>query len=166
MKNIKPILIGILTFTLLCSFGVNYYQFVANGRLNSEIIAYEDKYSPMYEYFSSLSIKEFEEKVAAGDEFTVYFGRPDCSDCTYFEPSFIQTITTKNLEDKLYYVNVKWLRAGDKIAWDSFKQKYQFTQTPAFSKYKDGKQIGLIEWTDKGLTQAELIIWLEQNQEI
>ncbi len=164
MKNVKIILIWTLSLALLLSVALNTYQAITTHRLNQEIEEYEDSYSPMYEFFSSLTIAEFEQKVADGDDFSVYIGRPDCGDCFSFEPTLIDIIKENNLQNKMYYLNVKWYRAADKDKWNTFKEKYKFTQTPAFARYADGEQKNMIEWdSDKGLTATQLKEWLKLN---
>jgi len=153
---------------LIMSLGINVYQFITmkaeqtkSTDLTSKVEYYEDLYSPVYRYFTSLTVDEFKAKVASGAHFTVYIGRPDCGDCNAFEPTFEEVIQDEGLANKMYYLNVKWLREGDMDEWNAFKAKYGFTQTPAFSTYEGGKQVSMIEWTDKGLPRSVLEAWLK-----
>lgn len=169
-KQKRVIMIALACFA--AAVGGNVYQGIGNQQLNvqnqeltKKVEMYEESYSPMYEYFSSLSIADFATKVDAGEDFIAYIGRPDCGDCISFEPSFIELIKEKKLAGKLEYVNVKWLRDESEEKLQAFKDKYGFTQTPGFIHFKDGKNISMIEWnTQKGLSQKELIKWLEENQ--
>jgi len=155
---------------LVVSLGVNAYHFVAianerttNNELQAEVDRLGDLYSPVYQYFTALSLEDFKQKVASGERFTAYIGRPNCGDCNSFEPTFEQIIQERQLANKLYYVNVRWIHGGDKAEWNKFKEIYGFTQTPAFSTYADGKQVSMIEWTDKGLVRSELEAWLRMQ---
>lgn len=125
-----------------------------------------DNYSPMYQYFNSLTVSEFEKKVESGVTFTAYIGRSTCSDCSVFEPSFIDLITQEKLTNKMDYVNLKWLYDSGKDNVNKIKEKYQFTETPAFITFKDGKVVDLIEWSDKGLPISELKAWFIKHQVI
>lgn len=168
MKN-KNILVLIISL-LLVSGGINIYQFTKLNnqaesvvKLTEEVKDFEESYTPIYQYFTSLTVTDFEKKVASGERFTVYIGRPDCGDCNTFEPALEELIEANNLESKLYYLNVKWIRAADKDNWQKFKDTYGFTQTPAFITFENGKQVSMIEWTDKGLTKSELENWLQEQ---
>lgn len=164
----KYLVPGILAGLLLVTGGVATMQYTKAQDaaqqvqlLEDQVTKLEQNYSPMYEFFTGLTIQDFEAKVASGADFVVYIGRPDCGDCLAFEPTFIDIITTNNLANKLEYVNVKWHREADKTQWEEFKTTYQFTQTPAFLHFKDGKQVSMIEWSDKGLPKNELVEWFE-----
>ena len=169
MENKKPkgINLGILT-ALVLAVGFSIYQGVdassVKKQYEDKIALYEDSYTPVYEYFTSLTLADFEAKVASGEKMVVYVGRPDCGDCNTYEPTFEEIIKEKNLANKLYYVNVKWIRANSsKEDWQAFKDKYGFTQTPAFIHFENGNQIDMIEWTDKGLPKSELETWLAKQ---
>lgn len=156
---------------LLASIGINIYQLTllaqqkrTNEVLQGEVRDYGNLYSPIYQYFTALSVEDFKNKVAKGEHFTVYIGRPDCGDCNSFEPGFEEMIKEHQMANKLYYLNVKWLRESDPTGeWERFKQTYGFTQTPAFSTYENGKQTSMIEWSDKGLPKSELEAWLKSQ---
>lgn len=161
------ILIMLLIVILTASVGMNLFQVVQMGKtrkeLTEKVTFYEDNYSPMYEHLTGLSINDFEARVASGQRIVVYFGRPDCGDCLAFEPTFTSLIEELDLGEKMYYVNVKWKREESTHAWNAFKEKYQFTQTPAFVVYEHGKQVSIIEWSTKGLPKSDLKLWFEKN---
>ena len=46
----------------------------------------EKQYTDMYFELDSLTVESFKAKVARGDTFYAYIGRPSCSDCSAFEP--------------------------------------------------------------------------------
>ena len=46
----------------------------------------EKQYTDMYFELDSLTVDSFKAKVARGDTFYAYIGRPSCSDCSAFEP--------------------------------------------------------------------------------
>ena len=161
------VLIIILLIILTASVGMNLFQVVQMGKTRKEmteqVTFYEENYSPMYEYFTGLSIEDFEEKVASGQRVVVYFGRPDCGDCLAFEPTFTTLIDELALSNELFYVNVKWKRESSTDAWNVFKEKYRFTQTPAFAVYEGGVQVDMIEWSTQGLPKSELKAWFIKN---
>jgi|GEM_PF-2305503 len=171
-RQIKNALLIVLSGLLIISF-VWCFNLASNkNKLDKELSLLKTEYSPMYEYFSSLSIEEFNNRVDSGEELLVYIGRPTCPDCTAFEPLFEELIEEYELQNKLYYVNVKWLRAGD---GDSEKgvaemteqrEKYGFNQVPALIRFVDGEIATLAEWEQsgegKGLSKNEVIDWLEE----
>ncbi|MGL5041875.1 MAG: thioredoxin family protein [Culicoidibacterales bacterium] len=164
MKLIKTIIIVILAIFTVGAISQTVILLQKKAELDAKILDYEAKYSPMYEYFTGLTIADFEAKVAKGDDFVVYFGRPDCGDCFAFEPSFTELVKRNNLQNKLYYVNVKWLREENRVAFEAFKTKYGFNQTPAFSHYQEQKQVSIIQWDEhKGLVISKLEQWFAQN---
>jgi Thiol-disulfide isomerase and thioredoxins len=169
MKN-KNVQIFI-ALILVASIGLNIYQFIQEKNLKTEtqtlqakVDEYGTLYTPIYQHFTSLTVQDFKDKVASGEKFTVYIGRPDCSDCNTFEPTLEEIISEQHLESKLNYLNVKWLRESDKEIWQTFKDTYGFTQTPAFITFENGKQKDMIEWTDKGLPKSELVTWLGKQK--
>lgn len=162
MKN-KAIAI-VLALLLVASVGGNIYFYTQNQKQAEQIVEYGKLYSPMYDIFSTLTVPNFEEKVASGERFTVYVGRPDCSDCNTFEPMFEELIEELSLANKMYYMNVRDFRAADWDQWTAFKDKYGFTQTPAFLTFEKGKLVDMTEWSDKGLPKSELKAWLLEQK--
>lgn len=168
MTKARKLLIIALVGFLGVSIIFNVFQMVQTHGVRKElkktqeqVLYYEDNYSPMYEYFTGLSVLEFEQKVANGEKMVVYFGRPDCGDCSTFEPMFTEVISEMGLTNNLYYVNVKWKREANTEQWENFKDVYGFSQTPAFVSYDFGQAQSMIEWTEKGLPKSELVAWLE-----
>ena len=124
----------------------------------------EDTYSDIYFELNSLTVASFKAKVAAGDTFYAYIGRPSCGDCNAFEPMFKRYIQKHKLQDKIYFVNVHRLHQ-DKTAWAEFKQQYQLSGTPVLAKYSKGRLVNKLDFEDNGGISAEdLEKWLAQNR--
>lgn len=125
----------------------------------------EDTYSDIYFELNSLTVENFKAKVAKGDKFYAYIGRPSCSDCNAFEPLFKRYITRYRLNDKIYFVNVHRLHQ-DKAAWAEFKQQYGLSGTPVLAAYGGGRQLNKLDLEDNGgkLTAEDLEKWLAANR--
>lgn len=123
----------------------------------------QDTYSDIYFVLDSLTVESFEAKVAAGDTFFAYIGRPSCGDCNAFEPMFKRYIAKHKLGSRIYFVNVHRLHA-DKAAWTAFRQKYGLSGTPVLAKYSGGRQENKLDFEDNGgIKAADLEQWLKQN---
>ncbi len=132
--------------------------------IGKEVLNIQDSISETYEYLDSITVNNFERRVASGDDFYVYVGRPDCGDCLLFEPMFRDVVDNYGVEDKLLYLNVKGFKENNEDKWEPFKSKYGFTQVPALIHFKDGKNINIVEWdTEEGLSETRLIDWLQTN---
>ena len=120
-------------------------------------------YSDMYFQLDSLTVDSFKAKVAKGDTFYAYIGRPSCGDCAAFEPIFKQYIAKHGLNGKIYFVNVHFLQQ-DKEKWTAFKQQYGLMGTPVLAKYSKGKQINKLDYEEKGgIKRADIEAWLKLN---
>ncbi|MGM0123630.1 hypothetical protein IGI37_001002 [Enterococcus sp. AZ194] len=92
-----------------------------------------------------------------------YIGNNECLDCSTFYPIFKNVVMKNKIENKILYVEGSYLRK-DKEKWLDFKNINQFSQTPAFIIYKDGKVIDKIEWdSDEGLTEKDFSVWISEN---
>lgn len=156
----------ILVVVCIISFVVNIVMFIVNKDIEQKFEASKKEISPTYDYLNSITIRNFEKLVQDKEEFIVYIGRPDCSDCTYFEPIFREIIERYQLYDKILYLNVKKYRENNtEDVWNKFKEKYGFTQTPAIIKYADGKINSIVEWdSQEGLSKDRFIKWLVENK--
>lgn len=125
----------------------------------------EDTYSDIYFELNSLTVANFKAKVAAGETFYAYIGRPSCSDCNSFEPMFKRYIKQYRLQDKIYFVNVHRLHQ-DKNAWQQFKQQYQMNGTPTLAKFSKGRQINRLDLVENGgkISPSDLERWLDRNR--
>ena len=92
----------------------------------------EDTYSDIYFHLDSLTVESFKKRVANGDTVYAYIGRPSCGDCNAFEPMFKRYIASRNLNGKIYFVNVHRLYQ-DKEAWTAFRQQYKLGGTPVLA---------------------------------
>lgn len=124
----------------------------------------ESTYSDIYFDLNSLTVENFKAKVAKGDVFYAYIGRPSCGDCNTFEPMLKRYIHKHQLHDKIYYVNVHRLNQ-DKPAWAAFKTQYGLSGTPVLAKYGHGKQLNKLDFEDSnGISREELEKWLARNK--
>ncbi|OSI14231.1 thiol reductase thioredoxin [Neisseria dentiae] len=124
----------------------------------------ESTYSDIYFELNSLTVENFKAKVAGGDTFYAYIGRPSCGDCNAFEPMFKRYIASHKLGGKIYFVNVHRLHQ-DKPAWAAFKQQYGLSGTPVLAKYAKGRQINKLDFEDnKGISAEDLEKWLALNK--
>ena len=124
----------------------------------------EKQYTDMYFQLDSLTVDSFKAKVAKGDTFYAYIGRPSCGDCSAFEPIFKRYIKEHRLGGKLYFVNVHLLQQ-DKAAWAAFKQQYGLQGTPVLAKYSGGKQINKLDKEEKGgMSPQDIEAWLRLNK--
>lgn len=124
----------------------------------------ESSYSRTYDYLNSITIDNFNKLVTDDGTILVYIGRPDCGDCQLFEPMFEKLITEKELGDKITYLNIKKFRENNVEEWNTFKSKFDFSQTPAIINIKDGIVLDKIEWNEKrGLSKKTLSNWLENQ---
>ena len=152
-------------FIVLCVFSV-----FANIDLGVSLTHQTEKYekcslntSSVYSYLDSITEKSFEERVLNGEKVVVYIGRPDCNDCIYFEPILQYVVEKNNISLEIKYLNAKIIREKGEKYWNEFKQKHNFTQTPAILIYDQGKCIDMIEWSPEGLSYDELLKWLQKN---
>lgn len=123
----------------------------------------ENTYSDIYFVLNSLTVDNFKKKVAKGDTFYVYIGRPSCGDCDAFEPMFKRYIHKHQLQGKIYYVNVHRLNQ-DKPAWTAFKKQYGLSGTPVLAKYGRGKLLNKLDFEDnQGISPQALENWIKQN---
>ena len=124
----------------------------------------EGMYSDIYFELNSLTVANFEAKVARGDTFYAYIGRPSCGDCNAFETMLKRAIEAHKLQDKLSFVNVHRLHQ-DKTAWAAFKQKYRLSGTPVLAKYSKGVLVNKLDFEENGGISAEdLQKWLAHNR--
>lgn len=120
-------------------------------------------YTDMYFLLDSLTVDSFKAKVARGETFYAYIGRPSCGDCSAFEPIFKRYIRERQLGGKLYFVNVHFLQQ-DKAAWTAFKEQYGLKGTPVLAKYSKGKLVN--KWDKEELGRMEMKdveAWLKLN---
>ncbi len=164
MKNVKNIVMLFLVISIALNIGL--YK-----KLDSTYSQYETCkkcISPTYDYLNSITIRNFEDAIKQGEKLVVYIGRPDCSDCIFFEPILRQVVNEYNLFNEIQYLDVKSFRENNsQETWEIFKKKYGFTQTPACIIYENGTYVTQVEWdTSYGLTKQRFMKWLKNNNMI
>lgn len=131
--------------------------------LKDKVKHLEETYSSVYLEINSLTYNTFKNKVNNKEEFYVYFGRPNCSDCSEFDEDLIDILERYNAKDKLYYLNVREIRDNN-VEWKNFKDNYDIKYTPSFAKFSNGKVENIIEWTkENGLSKESVISWVKEN---
>ncbi|WP_070041874.1 thioredoxin family protein [Robinsoniella peoriensis] len=160
MKNIVTKIVSAL---FILSMGINILLLILFNHNNTVIST--NPLSRTYDYINSITIRNFEKNVESGKEMYIYIGRSDCEDCINFEPIFHRIVEEYNLEDKIVYLNVQNYRKNStEIEWESFKNMYGFSQTPAIIHFKEKKNISYIEWDERnGMPEDLLKTWLEEN---
>ena len=159
-------LAGILIVCFFASVVFNMITVYKYKEIQKQLSTCSEDISPTYQYLNSLTIRNFEESVESKMDLVVYIGRPDCPDCNYFEPILRKVVNEYNLFSKISYLNVKNYRKNNTIeTWENFKNKYNFSQTPACILIKNGDIISTIEWDNSlGLTEDRFVEWLSYNK--
>lgn len=111
-----------------------------------------------------LTLTALEAQVTSGQDIIIYFERTGCSDCSRFNPTFNQYLTDNQLPE-IYSVELQALRdQASPEEWQAFKDKYGFTQTPAFVRYKDGAKVSIVEEADDQPLTVDLVdAWLKSQ---
>lgn len=164
-KVMKRKLLVIISVSLVLSILGNIALFVYGKKYEMGYSNCKNEISATYNYLNSITIRNFKNAIEEKRDMIVYVGRPDCSDCNYFEPTFREVINQYNLFEDIYYLNVKNYRESNtEETWQNFKRKYGFTQTPAILIYQDGNLKSMIEWdSEEGLSKERLVEWLTYN---
>ena len=171
MKNIL-IIVGTILALTACSTEKSQVQRLQNQLSEAQTAVQlsaqntdrlQKTYSDIYFELNSLTVANFQTKVASKETFYVYIGRPSCSDCNAFEPMFKRYIKSRNLQNKIYFVNVHRLHENPE-AWNAFKKQYNLSGTPTLAKYSKGQQINKLDFEANGeLSEQNLQKWLQQN---
>lgn len=80
-------------------------------------------YSPMLE----VSLNQLDDLYEGENEFTVYYGRSGCSDCSYVEDAFLRDYLKETETVDFYYVDIEGLRS-DMEAYQAFKDTYGLSE--------------------------------------
>lgn len=151
-KNILMVVIGIVLAGAVIGgyYGYGWYQ---------------DNVSPIEGKLPSMTVAEFETKVANKESFYVYVGRPNCGDSDFFESWFIPDYVEQNdkIANYIYYMDIKDLQANDS-EWNAFKAKYGIAHTPTLAFFDNGQMVDMIEWTAVDDFPESLVdAWLLRN---
>lgn len=92
MKKIKRILIVAVTAVILINI-------CACKNIENEVTTYPE----IYDYFDSITLDTFQNKIKNKETFIVYVGRPTCSDCEILDDRLISD-SEKNEDIKKFYI--------------------------------------------------------------
>lgn len=110
-----------------------------------------------------INYEELKEKLEKKEEFIIYIGRPDCTDCKEFLP-ILQEYLDKHENTGLYYVNIKAFRdaatkedaSNEEIEfYESIREMLHFNWTPTLHHIVDGKFVSTYTYLDKAYYEIE-----------
>lgn len=132
---------------------------------NTELSISKINSEPIKKYISVPPLI-LESMVSRGDTVFSYIGNNECSDCSLFYPTFDKIIEKEDIINNVVYVEGKFLKKNV-VEWKEFKKRNNFSETPVFIIYKDGKILDKIEWDSKnGLSEEKFSSWIERNIEV
>lgn len=162
MKKRMILLLFVLVLGV-CATG--YYSFTLKHKLENvetELQNEKTNYPEIYDVINSITYENFAGKMNGKETFTVYVGRPTCSDCTDFEPEFIELIKEHGLSQDIYYLNTAQVRKDD-AEWESFKERYEISYTPTIATIEEGKIVSMAGWTpENGIDMDEIDLFLKE----
>lgn len=163
MKSIKNIFYFVFILILAIFILLFYNVKKENKDLTNKLNEFEKTYSRAYLILNSLNYETFKAKVDKKEEFFIYLGRPNCSDCTLFDPILEEITENHKLKNNLYYLNLKDIYENES-EWENFKSRYGIKHTPTLAKFKNGKVNNLVEWTEEtGFTKEMINEWIKLN---
>lgn len=137
----RYILVGLILFLLVgCS--------QTNNKINKDY---------QKEAIIEIDYQEVKKKIKDKDNFVLYIGRSDCSDCQEFTP-LLKTFLKKNKGIYLYYFDVKSLRdkavqeGASKKDQENYKQvreELNFSWVPTLNHYFKGKVVSKYQYLDE-----------------
>lgn len=151
MKKVKQILMVAVTAVILINI-------CACKNTENKVLTYPE----IYDYFDSITLDTFQNKLNNKETFIVYVGRPTCSDCEILDDRLISD--SKKNEDikKILYLNISSIH-DDKKNWENFKKNYMIEGTPAFISFNQGILASTCSWTeDDGFDYNAFIDWLNE----
>lgn len=159
----------IILFSIFFLFLV--YMFFEQYRMKNEILFYHEKlmklessYSEAYLKYNSILPNEVEEYIKKKDSVIVYFGRPNCTDCNFFEYSLEKIVDKYDLANKIVYVNVSSIHDNEE-KWKAYKRYFGIYGTPSFVYYRNGICNSILDFEkENGITTKEFTRWLEKNK--
>ncbi|MEG0259714.1 MAG: thioredoxin family protein [Lysinibacillus sp.] len=86
-------------------------------------------------YQSIVLPDELKKKIAAGEDVNAYFFSPTCGYCQQFTPVLMPTAEKEGIE--IAQINV--------LEYGEFLGEYNFTSTPTFIRFEDGKEVARFE---------------------
>lgn len=145
----KTIFLSAILLVLLYS-GITYYKYkqliLVNKKMEFKLKNINQAFK-LTTQLDSITIDHFEQKMSSEKQFLIYIGRPDCADCSLFEPLFIKYLNrNKEVKDKLIYLDVIELEKNKK-KWNKFKKKYKIKYTPTIAFYSKGELKHKVQWT-------------------
>lgn len=72
--------------------------------LSNQLSVAKSSYPAIYDELDSLTVKNFENRIASSENLVVYVGRPTCGNCNQFETHLIKMIRSKKLSEPVKYI--------------------------------------------------------------
>ena len=159
--RLPVILTVLLAVLLVASVACNVVLWSKYSQVKAGYDGVFAQYSENFFHFTSITTDLFEAKVASGEEFIVLISRPDCSNCLRLEMPFIRLTEEKGISDRVYYLNVARIHRDAK-AWTAFKDAYGLEGTPTYIRFKDGKNVSCVGWTNERSVDFDAVReWIE-----
>lgn len=108
-----------------------------------------------YDNISTITLKEFEEKILDKEDMTILISSTTCYPCITFEPTISEVYS--KLNKTIYRINITAMSKEEK---ERFRTYYKFTLTPTIFTIKDGYVKSEITGNK---TSEELTNWVNQN---
>lgn len=157
----KKILSYVLVLVMGISLVGNVYLIIKQNEYLKLVEQSKKEYPKIYDILNSITISSFDEKIKSKERVIVYVGRPDCSDCSAFEPRFIDYLNNINSKD-LIYLNVSSIRSDEK-KWDDFVNTFGIKYTPTIALFEEGELVDKVEWTpETGINLKEVEKFLDK----
>ncbi|WP_438759842.1 thioredoxin family protein [Enterococcus sp. AZ194] len=117
----------------------------------------------VYDILNSVSIENFSTDINKSSEVIYYIGRTNCSDCSNFEPDFLNFVKKNSFQKKINYLNIMNLYTDD-VKWDRFKEQYSIEYTPSLVTFNNGKVSSKLSWTpENGINNNEVFLWIKNQ---
>lgn len=113
---------------------------------------------------NSITLNSLDANLMNDKSIIIYFGRSDCQDCNVFDKTLTEYLR-KNDVNNLFYVDLgDFHRKSDISAWNHFKARYGFNETPALIRFTNGEKDDMIQQSGtNGITYGELANFIGQN---
>ena len=162
LKNIIVLSLLILSVAGNAVLGFRFYR--QSNRIK-ELEEIDVVYSENYFNFDSITVDSFNQKISTDEEFVVMITRPNCPNCIRLEKPFIEYANAMGINDKIYHMNVVYLRR-DAETWADFKEEFGFDGTPTYMRISGGKNVSHIGWTPEDSIELDMVKnWVSDQQD-